>query len=400
MKIAIIGAGAAGLVCACLIKEGHEVVVFERNETAGKKLLMTGGGRCNLSNFVGVQDFLHSVSRGREFIEYAINEFGPSDAMDFFEGLGVNLKVEPDGKVFPSSNKGAEVRDALLKCAVDRGVEFRFNQRILGVEKRDGLFGVAVDSGKLYFDKVVIGTGGLSYSKTGSSGDGYEFGRGFGHEVVDARASLCGLVLKKAAGFMGTSLECEVEVMDKDKKVVVTKECGNVMFTKRGLGGPVIFKMSSLFDGDRIEGCFLRVNFVPRLKRQQFFGELRKMGADKPFYLFRKWLPINICNWLIEVGGIDKGKALGKMSESEKDRLFGVLTGAVLEIEDFENIEGAIVTRGGINLGEIDKKTMQSKLVHGLYFVGEVLDIDGLTGGFNLQIAFSTAAACAKSLSL
>ncbi|MCL2555574.1 MAG: aminoacetone oxidase family FAD-binding enzyme [Firmicutes bacterium] len=398
MNIAIIGAGAAGLLSACMIDSKHEVIVYEKNEIAGKKLLLTGNGRCNLTNLVAPDIFLKSVSKNADFLKDTLACFSSQDTVDFFKNLGVPIKIEDSNRIFPVSNKAIEIRDILLKSAINKGVQFLFSTNIIEINKINDKFLIVSNTNHRYFDIVVIATGGLSYSKTGSNGDGYKFAKNFFHKVVEPRACLCGLVFDQKTNFQGTSIDCEIEILDSTDNIMVTKQKGSLMFTKNGVSGPVIFKSSSLFKGQTISNHYLKINFVPHLKKEDFVYQMKKSAADKPFYLFRKYLPANIANWLINIFNLPKNKSLEKMHLDEKEKLFKALSSALVKIKDFENIETAIITRGGVDILDIDKKTMQSKLVKGLYFIGEVLDIDGLSGGFNLQIAFSTAAACAKAL--
>jgi len=369
MKIAIVGAGAAGLMCACMLDVEHTVVVFDKNESVGKKLLLTGNGRCNLTNLVSSEEFLESIPQGREFLKHSIGEFTPNDTIKFFNKLGVETIVESDNRVFPKQGKANGVRQALEDYARARGVEFRFDSAVADVVRKGEVFEIMVDGFvSEQFDAVIIATGGVSFPSTGSTGDGYEIASKLGHKNVSPRPALCGLQFETTTGFQGIGVRARVTLGG-------NSEVGNAMFTKNGIGGPLIFKLSSLFGEGSVEGEMLNVDFVPDIERPIFDVK------DKPFYAFRKHLPQNVANWLVGLG------------MKPKD-----IKNVRIKIKDFEPIEIATVTRGGVCISEINPETMESKHVQNLFFIGEVIDVDGLSGGFNLQIAFSTAVVCARSI--
>ena len=370
MKIAIIGAGAAGLMCACKIGVEHSVIVFDKNDVSGKKLMITGRGRCNVTNLVGVDEFLKSVPRNADFLRKSLEKFTPEDAVRFFERLGVEMHVENGNRVFPVQGGAKTIRKALEEYVISRGVELRFGSAVTDISKVDNKFLVIVNSKSLEFDKVIIATGGVSYQVTGSSGDGYFFARKFGHRVIEVRPSLCGLRFEEQTGIQGTSLTCGVRILDEQMKSLTSLEIGAMVFTKNGVSGPVIHKVVSLFKQDKISGYYICIDFVPNIDEPVF--DLK----DKPFYAFRKYLPTKVADWLAKRG-----------------ELPSLIKRVVVPIKDFEDIESATVTRGGVCVSEVDSRSMESKLVLGLFFIGEVLDVDGFSGGFNLQIAFSTGVA-------
>ncbi|MCL2846726.1 MAG: aminoacetone oxidase family FAD-binding enzyme [Firmicutes bacterium] len=354
MKIAIIGAGAAGLMCACMLPVEYDVTVFDGNSDAGAKLLLTGNGRCNITNLVSVDEFLKSVPRNAEFLTPSLKAFTPADTVAFFEGIGISTKIENNNRVFPAVDKAKGVRDALKKHALSRGVNFKFNTIVRNIDTS--------------FDVVIIATGGVSFPNTGSTGDGYLFAKQFGHDIVPPRPALTGLLLEIPTGFMGTSVHVSAAIGD-------VSAVGDMMFTKDGVSGPVIFKLTSLINGP-VHGREMLIDFVPHIDRPVFDAK------DKPFYAFRKYLPDKVANWLAARGD--------KPADIKSIRV---------PIRDFMDIKTATVTRGGVDVSQIDANTMQSKLASNVYFIGEVLDVDGLSGGFNLQIAFSTAVACARAVS-
>ena len=356
IKIAIVGAGAAGLACACMLPCGHSVTVFEKNSDPGKKLLLSGNGRCNLTNLSEPDEFLKSVPRNSEFISDAIKAFTPRDTIKFFESIGIKTKIESKKRVFPYMAKAPAVKIALENAAKNRGVQFLFNSTVKNIDKKTDGFELSVNDEKHLFDIVIIASGGKSYPQTGSTGDGYVFARSFGHKIFEPRAALTGLQLKKPSGIQGVSLECGMTLLNKKQQAVFPRQKGNLLFTKNGVSGPIIFEMVSKLMTQSIAGYFLKINFLS--------------GCI---------VPRSVLNWISNIG------ASGKKSIN-------------LAIKDFENIEHATVTRGGVDVRQINPQNMESRLVPGLYFIGEVLDVDALSGGFNLQIAFSTAAVCARSL--
>ena len=356
MRIAIIGAGAAGLMCACMLPEHADVTVFDGNDTVGRKLLLTGKGRCNLTNLVSPAQFLRSVPRNAEFVSHAIHAFAPHDTVAFFNQLGLETVVENNNRVFPKSNKARDVVAVLETHARSRGIKFELGHTVTDIHLLMS-----------EFDTVVVATGGMSFSGTGSTGDGFTFAHTLGHSILPTRPSLCGLQLATPTGFQGTSLTVSATLGPHT-------EVGDMMFTRNGVSGPVIHKLTSLFMDHEIRGQTLTIDLIPNIAKPQF------NPADKPFYAFRKYVPQTIANWLTTLGH--------KPTNIKSIRI---------PIADFDPIDAATVTRGGVDITQIDPVTMQSRLIPNLYFIGEVLDVDALSGGFNLQIAFATAVACARS---
>ncbi|MCL2756406.1 MAG: aminoacetone oxidase family FAD-binding enzyme [Firmicutes bacterium] len=368
MKIAIIGGGAAGLMCACLMSSGHSVTLFEKNESVGKKLLLTGNGRCNLTNLTTPGAFLKSVPNGNEFLSPAIHSFTPNDTIKFFEEIGIQTRVEDKNRIFPTTGGAMAIKKALENLAESRGVKFMLYSNVTNITKAQSCYELSILNENYIFDAIIIATGGMSFPTTGSTGDGFVFAETFGHKIIPVRPSLCGLRFETSTGFQGISIECTVTLDD-------IKETGSMMFTKNGVSGPVIFKLSSMLKGQSVAGKEIVIDFVPHIDKPTFDSK------DKPFFAFRKYLPQNVANWLVARG--DKPTSIKKIR---------------IPIKDFEPIETATITRGGVDLHEINPENMESKLNKDMFFIGEVLNIDALSGGFNLQIAFSTAHACAKYL--
>ncbi|MCL2821898.1 MAG: aminoacetone oxidase family FAD-binding enzyme [Firmicutes bacterium] len=416
MKIAIIGGGASGLMCACLLGEfnlkkcggkgAFSVTVLEGQGAAGKKLALTGNGRCNLTNMTFGQEFLKNVVQNAEFVKKCLSDFSPKDTVDFFGRIGVKTLSEDGERVIVGKNGGVLAGEKMVEYAKGCGVDFEFNCKVLGVERCGGGFNLRRLDGfgqecMRYFDTVVIATGGLSYPQTGSSGDGYEFAKGLLHDILPPRPALCGLVLDRAIDFLpvqGVCLCCNISIAGETKTL-----SGNILFTKSGVSGPTVFRAVSLFKKQSISGLELEIDFVPSLQKHDlkrlFDIYFKQFKNDKPFYLIKKFLPVSVSNWLCLNNPFLKGKKnCESFNAQDRIKLLNLLKGFKVKIEDFEDITRATITRGGVCISQVDTNSMQSNLVRGLYFVGELLDIDALSGGFNLQLAFSTAASCAKSI--
>jgi len=402
VKIAIIGAGAAGLMCACVLPVEYSVVVFDKNEMAGKKLLITGKGRCNLTNLVEPDVFLQSVPQNAKFLSSALNMFAPKDTIEFFESIGIKTQIENNSRVFPNNGGATAIKQSLENFAISRGVEFRFGFDVKEIIKTETGFTVANNIDTRYnFDAVIIATGGVSFSTTGSSGDGYNFATKFGQGIISPRPALCGLQFQHPSGFQGQTIACGVEIVDGNGTSKTRKVIGDMLFTKNGVSGPIIYKAVSEFKQHSIQDHILQIDFVPNLHNGlevKMSNYLKENAHKKPFYVFRKFVPIAIANWLVEVSGLSHVKVCANLTKSERLQLISTIIQACIRIKDFEDIETATITRGGVDVGDINPKTMESELMPNLYFIGEVLDVDGLSGGFNLQIAFSTAVACAEAL--
>ena len=416
MKIAIIGGGAAGLMCACRlagIDNGHEVIVIEKNSETGKKLLLTGNSRCNITNLVDVQEFLESVPRNAKFLSSSLYRFSPSDTVEFFEQLGVRVKVEDNNRVFPLVGGAQAIKQVMEDFAKSKGVKFWLGADVDEVIKKDVGFDVEIKGRIEYSDRVIIATGGVSFPMTGSGGAGFDFARKLGHSVVSPRASLCGLMLAKSTGVHGVTINCGVEIlssgemsdgiMAKSKFTPLTKrEVGNLLFTKSGVSGPCIFRSVARFSGHSIKRHWLQIDFVPSLTHGTLEEDVLQYIADNPrkqiLSLVREYVPESVADFIISVTTLNESLVIGQITKEERKNVVNALKALRVVIKDFESIDGATITRGGVCVNEVNPKTMESKLVADLYFIGEVLDVDALSGGFNLQIAFSTAVACADAL--
>ena len=397
-RIAIIGGGAAGLMAAACVGEGFggSVVLYEKNPLCGKKLAITGKGRCNLTNTAPLRDYSDFVPRGERFLRTALYAFSPEDVCRFFEAAGVPLKTERGGRVFPVSDKARDVVEALTKKVLSLTAVTLKKEAVLSLEKKDGSFLLGTPSGKEAFDRVLIATGGASYPGTGSTGDGYRFATALGHTVSSPLPSLIPLVIKEpfCADCMGLSLKNTAIRLETESGKKVYEDFGEMLFTHFGVSGPTVLSASAYLDFEKEPRYRLCLDLKPALSREELdkrllsdFEENRNRdlvnGLDR-------LLPQKLIRPLIALAQLDERKKIHLITKAERLRLLDTLKRLPLTVTGTRPLKEAIVTRGGVCLKEIDPRTMESKLVPGLFFAGEVLDADALTGGFNLQIAFST----------
>ena len=458
MKIAIIGGGASGMMAGILLGQmGHSVFLFEKNAFLGKKLLITGKGRCNVTNDTTGEEFLSNVVRGKKFMLSAERGFNSADTKAFFEGLGVGLKTERGKRVFPISDRAVDVRDAMetalkqagvhiiFNAAVEKicvtsgndnvtsgddkmaggaeiyvssdensagGAEFDVNRAVKNNTGKSGKHGVTesgegvatgvvVNGKREDFDAVIVATGGCSYPLTGSTGDGIEFAKNVGHKITPLAPALNGIKIgggecKKLEGLSLKNVRVSATF---EGKTVYTSDIGEMLFTSVGVSGPLVFTMSSFINRAAVDT--ISINFKPGLTREQLISkidrEVAAMGAKQVRALLRSMLPERLVDVFLSRLMLSETTKCSQLSRETRGDLVNLLSAFPLKFVSVEPIETSVVTSGGIDTTEISPKDCQSKLVRGLFFIGEVLDVDALTGGFNLQIAFSTAAACARS---
>lgn len=396
MKIAIIGGGPAGMMCAIKAAENHQVTIFEKNEKLGKKLFITGKGRCNLTNYCDEREFLKNIVNNSSFMYSSIYSFSPFTTYYYFEELGLPLKVERGNRVFPASDKSSDVIRAYEKKLKTLGVKINLNYEVTSIEKVDGKF---IINGRENFDKVVIASGGISYKLTGSTGDGYKFAKDFGHKVIDQVPGLIGINLKNNFSLAGLTLKnVELKVL-KDKKIL-SREFGEMLFTHRGISGPIVLTTSSKIN--RLKDFEMYLDLKPALDPEKLdarilrdFHENQNKNIEN---VMKSLLPRDLISYVLEGAGISGDKKVNQIIKEDRERLVRTIKNFGLKFDSLDDIDRAIVTSGGVDVKEIDPKTMESKKVKGLYFIGEVLDLDGLTGGFNIQIANSTGYSCGINL--
>ncbi len=394
MKVAIIGAGAAGLMAAAqIVSKGHETIVFDGNEKCGKKIYITGKGRCNFTNLCDNQTFLDNVIRGRKFMQSALANFSPYDTVDYFESWGLKTKVERGNRVFPFSDKASDVTATLLKAC--EGVKFNLNHKVFSIFKRDNQFSV---DGQI-FDRVVLATGGKSYSATGSDGSGYNLASRFGHKIVDLVPALVPIEVEEkfVADLQGLSLKNVLLSCDLENKKIT--EFGEMLFTDKGVSGPIVLSMSSRINREKCKS--LSIDFKPALSMEKLEARLlREFDANKNKQIktvMTSLLPSRLIGIVLQRANVESDRPVQSITVKERKSILSQLKCFTLTFKKLYPIDSAIVTSGGVALEQVNPKTMESKIVDGLYFAGEILDIDALTGGFNLQIAFSTAVAVAEN---
>lgn len=428
MKVVVIGGGAAGMACAYFsARNGSDVVLLEKNEKLGKKVYITGKGRCNVTNDSDFDEFMQNVVTNPRFMIGAVRAFSPQDTMSMLEELGLNLKVERGNRVFPYSDKSSDVIKAFERGLKAQGVEIRLNTRVSAIKitdgevcgvyvcdsdnsSRGGFGGVSVDDrsadGKEFIecDRVVVCTGGVSYPTTGSTGDGYVFAKSAGHTVEKARACLCGLYLKgNFTALAGLSLKnIGYSVYTQGKKIY--DDFGELLFTHKGVSGPVVLSSSSYISSMIAQGkngFTVSIDLKPALDDKTLDKRvLKDFGIYKNKTLKNSLvdlMPRSLIPEVIRLAELDGEKSNSVISKEERTRLVNTIKDIRYEVTGLYPIEEAIVTGGGVNVKEISPSDMESKLVKGLRFAGEVLDVDALTGGFNLQCAFSTAFIAAKN---
>ena len=411
-KIVIIGAGAAGLMAAYsasqnLDKNECEITVVEKNSRPARKVMITGKGRCNVTNNTDLNGLVNAVTGNGRFMYSAFSNFTSQDTMSFFENNGVPLKTERGNRVFPESDKASDIVDALVRAVRDIGVKV-VQERVTELLCDNGaVAGVRCESGReLSADCVIVATGGLSYPLTGSTGDGYDLAKSVGHTVTELRPSLVPVNVAEGWCFDAQGLGLKnigISVFkDKSGKPVYT-DFGELMFTHYGLSGPVILSASAYIKEPESGEYRVVIDLKPALSEEKLDERLLRdfeANKNKAFInslgelLPRKLIPI-----IVKLSKIEPGVKVNQITREQRQGLVKLLKNLTLTVTGFRPIDEAIVTKGGVLLSEINPKTMESKIVSGLYFAGEVLDVDAFTGGFNLQIAFSTGYSAGESAS-
>ena len=402
MKVVIVGGGARGMMCAALLKkEDCEVVLIEKNEKLGKKLFITGKGRCNLTNDCTIEDFLANVVVNSKFVMSAIHGFTSQDTMAFFEENSLKLKVERGNRVFPESDKSSDVIKCLERVIKSNKTQILLNTEVDKILTENGIAkGVITDTGAVILaDKVIIATGGVSYSSTGSTGDGYRWAKALGHNVIAVRPALVPILLKETYGLQGLSLKNVSASIVRDGKILYS-QFGEMIFTHSGVSGPIILSLSSLinkyYDRKKFDGKYtLCVDLKPALTQETLDNRILREFSQKINCEIKNVLPELMPKALVSVvlaqAGIKPSQTVNSIRKEQREKLVGTIKNLMFDITGLENINAGIITSGGVDCKQINPKDMSSKIVQNLYFIGEVLDVDALTGGFNLQIAFCTA---------
>ena len=413
MKLAVIGGGAAGMMAAILAsRAGAEVHIFEKNEKLGKKLYITGKGRCNLTNACDMEELLSSVKSNPKFLYSAFYGFTNQDAMDFFEQEGLSLKTERGNRVFPASDRSADVLDTLRRALNRQRVQIHLHTRVLGFEKQEEGFILTLERTEgaegrresFMADRVMVATGGISYPSTGSTGDGYRFAQAHGLKLVAPCPSLVPMVIREewVKELQGLSLK-NVSIRIVDGKKQLFQEFGEMLFTHFGVSGPLILTASAVCGRKaREKELRLLLDLKPALTTEQLDARLLREFEEGKHRQFKNVIPslfpAKLVPVMLRLSGIAPEKKGSEITREERQRLIHCMKELELTIVGLRGYNEAIITKGGVSVREIDPGTMESKQVPGLYFIGEVLDLDAVTGGFNLQIAWSTAAAAARSI--
>lgn len=425
MKVVIIGGGPAGMMSAITAAErGNNVILFEKMKTLGRKLLITGKGRCNITSSIDIKDFIQNVPGNGKFLYSSFQNYTNRDIIDFLNKQGVKVKEERGNRMFPVSDKSKSVLDAFINKLNELKVDIRVNSRVTKIEVQDGkVVGIRYNNNILEkADKIIIATGGLSYPATGSTGDGYKIVQELGHNITKIKPSLVPIIvadknietqesIKKSKyrdsinlckELQGLTLKnVSIKIINNDNKKIIYEDFGEMIFTHFGVSGPIILSGSAhLLRYKNVEELFnkgsikLIIDLKPALTYEKLDSRvLRDFNAEKN-KLFRNaldnLLPKKLIEPVIELGGINENKRVNEITKEERKEIIKILKEFTITLKAFRSIDDAIITAGGVDIKQINPKTMESKLVKGLFFAGEIIDVDAYTGGFNLQIAYST----------
>ena len=412
MKVVVIGGGPAGMMSAIsAAKSGDKVVLLEKNNILGKKILITGNGRCNITSSLDIDDFINNIPGNGRFLYSAFENFDNKDIIELLKKEGVSVKEERGNRYFPTSDRAEDVRMVLERETKKAGVDVKLNSKVCGIEIEDSrVKSVVLENGKIDADKIILATGGKSYPLTGSNGDGYKIAEELGHTIKDVRGSLVPLIAEKSVCsiMQGLSLR-NVGILlydvEKDKKIY--SDFGEMLFTHFGVSGPTILSGSAHLlrykDVDKKISngkIVLKIDLKPALSFEQLDARILRDFTEVKNKQFKnsldKLLPKKMIDVVIDKSKIDSEKHVNEITREERMNLVKILKCFVVRIDGFRPVDEAIVTAGGISVKEINPKTMESKIVSGLYFAGEIIDVDAYTGGFNLQIAYSTGFTAGK----
>lgn len=412
MKVVVIGGGPAGMMSAIsAAKSGDKVVLLEKNNILGKKILITGKGRCNITSSLDIDDFINNIPGNGRFLYSAFENFDNKDIIELLKKEGVSVKEERGNRYFPTSDRAEDVRMALERETKKAGVDVKLNSKVCGIEIEDSkVKSVVLENGKIDADKIILATGGKSYPLTGSNGDGYKIAEELGHTIKDVRGSLVPLIAEKSvcSKMQGLSLRNVGIVLydvEKDKKIY--SDFGEMLFTHFGVSGPTILSGSAHLlrykDVDKKISngkIVLKIDLKPALSFEQLDARILRDFTEVKNKQFKnsldKLLPKKMIDVVIDKSKIDSEEHVNEITREERMNLVKILKCFVVRIDGFRPVDEAIVTAGGISVKEINPKTMESKIVSGLYFAGEIIDVDAYTGGFNLQIAYSTGFTAGK----
>jgi len=392
--VIIIGGGASGMMASIFVARNvNSCLVLDHNEKLGKKLYITGKGKCNLTNNSSIETHLNNIITNSKFMYSALNAFSPQDVMQFFEDNGLKLRTERGNRVFPDSDKSSDVIKTLEKAMQNYGVKISLNQEIKAVVKENNIFNILCNNNINYTcASLIVATGGISYSGTGATGLGYKIAKQFGHNVIEPKSALCPIVVSEDIGELnGLSLR-NISLNYKLGKKEYS-EFGDLLFTYNSLTGPTALTMSSKINKLSIKGTKIYIDLKPALSVEKLEEKFKREFIEYAKKDYKNYLstllPSGLIDYFVKKSKI-ANKKMSEFSKTDRLTLINLLKNFELTINSLENINVSIVTSGGVDVKEVNSKTCESKLVKNLYFVGEVLDVDALTGGFNLQIAWST----------
>ena len=405
MKVAVIGGGPAGMLAAIsAAKSSDDVTLFEKNNILGKKILITGKGRCNITSSLEIEDFISNIPGNGRFLFSVFQNFSNQDIISMLEKEGVKVKEERGNRIFPVSDRAEDVRFALEKITKKAGVNIKLNSNVKAIEVgEEGVKAVILDNGKFNADKIILATGGKSYPLTGSNGDGYEIAKKVGHSVKEIRGSLVPMLGDNTCSkLQGLSLRnIGIYIYDKENDKKIYEDFGEMIFTHFGVSGPTILSSSAhvlryknVDEKMRDRSIILKIDLKPALSIEQLDTRILRDFEEVKNKQFKnsldKLLPKKMIDVIIEKSKIDPDKKVNEITKEERHNLVNLIKNFEVKLLGFRPVDEAIITAGGISVKEINPKTMESKLVSGLYFAGEIIDVDAYTGGFNLQIAYST----------
>lgn len=382
------------MMAAIEASKESEVILIEKNDKLGRKLYITGKGRCNITSSKDIGEFFEFIVTNPNFLYSSLYSYTNRDVMEYFESRGVPLKEERGDRVFPVSDKSSDIIKALENNLIQNKVELMLNTKALSFKiKDDKIISVNTDKGEIQGDKFILCTGGVSYPQTGSSGDGHKMSLKLGHKISNLTPALVPLEVEEeyVKELQGLSLK-NVEFSLVDGKKVIYKEFGEMLFTHFGLSGPIVLKGSSHIK--KIEGIKGKINLKPALTQEELDKRLQKDFKENLNRDFKNslgdLLPKKLIPIIIKLSNIDENKKVNSITKEERRKIIELLTSLTFNITNYRPLEEAIITRGGVNVKDVDSSTMKSKIINNLYFAGELLDVDALTGGYNLQIALST----------
>ena len=414
MKVVVIGGGPAGMLAAIsAAKSGNSVTLLEKNNILGKKILITGKGRCNITSSLDISDFINNIPGNGRFLYSAFENFTNEDIIDLLKSEGVKVKEERGNRIFPVSDKAEDVRAALERVAKKSGVQVKLNSKVDKIEVEENkVKRVVCDNEKYDADKVILATGGRSYPLTGSNGEGYKIAEKVGHTIKPVRGSLVPLLADKevCSRMQGLSLRnVGITMFDLEKDKKIYSDFGEMLFTHFGVSGPTILSGSAhLLRYKNVDKkisdkkVVLKIDLKPALSMEQLDARILRDFTEVKNKQFKnsldKLLPKKMIDVVIDKSKINPDKHVNEITREERLNLVKLLKNFEVRIDGFRPVDEAIVTAGGINVKEINPKTMESKIISGLYFAGEIIDVDAYTGGFNLQIAYSTGFTAGQNL--